>query len=252
MQDGEIAPYPSFRPAGDTGLLVELGEGIDAVVNAAIMALDARIRAAAIPGLTETVPTFRSILVCYDPLATRGDAVEAAIAALLDAREDAPASARRYWHMPVCYDGQEFAPDLADIAAQTGLAAGEVIERHLARTYRIYMLGTFPGYGFMGDVDPALALPRRRNPRTKVPAGSVGITGQLTGIYPMDLPGGWNLIGRCPARLFNPATEPPTLLSPGDRVSFERIDRATFDRLLTAARAGEWSPKAEIPAAKRP
>ena len=241
------AGFPRFRPAGDTALMVELGEGIDRAVNGAVMRLNAQIEAAAIPGVQETVPTFRSILVCYDPLATRGDAVEAALAALLENPPETRLRETRAWSLPVCYEGEDFAPDLTDVAERTGLDSAQVIERHLAGTYRVYMLGTFPGYGFMGDVDPALSLPRRRNPRTAVPAGSVGITGQLTGIYPVTSPGGWNLIGRCPARLFDPDAERPTLLGPGDAVSFARIDRAEFERLEVEARSGRWTPEPVAP-----
>lgn len=241
--DGDRARFPRFRPAGDTAFLVELGEGIDRAVNAAVMQLNQSIAQARIPGITETVPTFRSVLVCYDPLAVSGDEAEALVAALWDPSAAGEAAPGRRWRLPVCYEGDDFAPDMADVASRTGLAEAQVIERHLARAYRVYMLGTFPGYAFMGDVDPALALPRRQNPRTAVPSGSVGITGQLTGIYPVTSPGGWNLIGRCPARLFSIEAQPPALLGPGDEVSFERIDRAAFERIEPAAKSGEWLPE---------
>ncbi len=234
--------YPRFCPAGDTAVMVELGAGIDRSVNQAVMALNAQIIAADLPGVIETVPTFRSVLVSYDPLVTVGESVRSAVLELMNAPASETAGDKRQWHLPVCYDGDDFAPDLEDVASRTGLDREDVISRHLAADYHVYMLGTYPGYGFMGDVDPALSLPRRTNPRLRVPAGSVAITGQLTGIYPLDAPGGWNLIGRSPVRLFDERTDPPALLRPGDYVRLHRIDRTEFESTAQAVADGEWAP----------
>lgn len=237
--------YPRFRPAGDTAIIVELGAGIDRSVNQAIMALNAQIVAAGLHGVVETVPTFRSVLVSYDPLVTAGDTLRTAIEELLNAPASDSADSRRRWRMPVCYDGEDFAPDLDEVADRTGLDREDVISRHLSADYHVYMLGTYPGYGFMGDVDPALSLPRRTNPRLRVPAGSVAITGQLTGIYPLDAPGGWNLIGRSPVKLFDAQSNPPALLRPGDQVRLYRIERPEFEDIANAVFDGDWSPVCE-------
>lgn len=237
--------YPRFRPAGDTAIIVELGVGIDRSVNQAIMALNAQIVAAGLNGVVETVPTFRSVLVSYDPIETAGDTLRSAIEELLNAPASDSADSRRRWQMPVCYDGEDFAPDLDEVADRTGLDRDDVISRHLSADYHVYMLGTYPGYGFMGDVDPALSLPRRTNPRLRVPAGSVAITGQLTGIYPLDAPGGWNLIGRSPVKLFDAQANPPALLRPGDQVRLYRIERSEFEDIANAVFDGDWSPACE-------
>lgn len=237
--------YPRFCPAGDTAVIVELGAEIDRTVNNAVMALNARILQAGLEGLVETVPTFRSVLISYDPLVTSGEAIRTAVQSIIEKPGTNTEQETRRWRLPVCYDGEDFAPDLTDVADRTGLSADEVIARHLAGDYRVYMLGTYPGYGFMGDVDPALSLPRRTNPRLRVPAGSVAITGKLTGIYPLEAPGGWNLIGRSPVRLFDAAWPTPALLRPGDQVQLERVSTERFVSIAEGVASGTWQPECE-------
>ena len=146
---------------------------------------------------------------------------------------DAAASAGRSIDIPVCYGG-EFGPDLDDVATACGLSAEQVIERHMQSAHRVYMLGFAPGFPFIGGLDPALKMPRRASPRTRIPPGSVGIARDQSCVYPLETPGGWNLIGRTPVRLFDPAANPPCLLAPGDRVRFVRIDEPTYQTLLEA------------------
>lgn len=235
----EAATPPRLRTAGDAALVIELGEAIDRTVNARVMALSTLLRAEGPPGLIEVVPTFRSVLLTYDPLRLRHRDLVAALTSLFAGDWAEHAVDSRLWRIPVCYDG-ELAPDLEDVGERTGLGAEGVVERHLAGTYFAYCLGAFPGLAYLGDTDPALTLPRRQNPRTKVPRGAVAITGQLTTVYPLETPGGWHLIGQAPVVLFEADRTPPAVLAPGDRVRFERIDRDRYNRLLSDALAGRW------------
>ena len=236
-----------FLSAGDRALVVEFGERIDRALSDDVLQLDARLRSRPLPGVVETVPTFRSLMVHYDPLVTTRDALERAIANLLD-REVRPRSAGTLWRVPVCYDG-EFAPDLAEVARLTGLSPGEVVALHSGTLYHVYMLGFLPGFPYMGDLPARLALPRRADPRIRVPAGSIAIATNLTAIYPFESPGGWHLIGATPIRLFDPARAQPALLAPGDAVQMRadgcggvRVDQAGGPRrhLPDRERANRW------------
>lgn len=228
--------------AGDAAFTIEFGDAVDARLVAAVNALDdavARCRAAGgLHGVIETMPTFRSLTVFYDPLATARDALEAELRPLLAALEHAAAPAGRRWRLPACYEG-DAAPDLAETARATGLSAADVVALHSGTEYRVYMLGFLPGFPFMGDVPPPLRLPRRAEPRVRVPAGSVAIATGLTAIYPWESPGGWHLLARCPLPLFDARRESPSLLAPGDRVRFAPVARAEYDRLAHAAAGGE-------------
>ncbi len=203
------------------------------------MQADAALRRAALPGVRETVPGLRSILVLYDPLLTSGHAVEAGITAILATTRDPEAATGRRWTVPVCYGG-EHGPDLSDVAALTGLSEERIVARHAARELRVLLIGTFPGMGFLGLGDPALVVPRRPEPRTAIPPSSVAIAGRLTIIYPLSTPGGWNLIGRAPRyRFLDPGRQPPALLSVGDTVRFQPVDPAALARLDAAVQAGD-------------
>ena len=215
-----------FLSVGDRALAVEFGDTIDRRLSRQVLRLDRAVRAAPPPGVVETVPTFRSLMVHYDPLATSRADLEQAITALVDGGEAADADAR-LWHIPVCYAG-EFAPDLDEVARLAGLAADDVVALHSGRHYHVYMLGFLPGFPYMGDLPPQLALPRRADPRVRVAAGSVAIATALTAIYPYESPGGWHLIGATPIRLFDAARTPPALLAAGDMVLFEPIDPDMF------------------------
>lgn len=215
-------------PVGDCGLLAVCGDKINDRVGNRVTALDATVRAARLPGVVETVPAFASLLVRYDPLLTDYDTLAAAVG---------PLAARTRVHrrlggqvvtIPVCYGG-DYGPDLAFVAQHAGLTEGEVIRRHTAPRYRIYMLGFLPGFPYLGGLDPALFTPRLQNPRTAIPAGSVGIGGQQTGVYPVASPGGWQLIGRTPLRLFAP--DRPLPYAAGDRIRFVPITAARFAEL---------------------
>src|SRR5215813_11089863 len=221
-----------FLPAGDRALVVEFGDHIDRALSAEVLRLEASLRSNGLAGVVETVPTFRSLTVHYDPLITTGTDLEHAIASLLD-REPGSRSTGTLWRVPVCYDG-EFAPDLAEVARLTGLSPDEVVALHSGTRYHVYMLGFLPGFPYMGDLPPELALPRRADPRLRVPAGSISIATTLTAIYPYESPGGWHLIGATPIRLFDIERPNPALLAPGDAVIFEPIDRARYEEVRKA------------------
>lgn len=220
---------PRIVPVGDTAILVELGETIDPGINAAVLALDRRIRAMAIDGVVDLVPTYRSLLVHYDPDRVDGRALLARLAAIeVDPGEPAPAG--RLWTVPVTYGG-EFGIDLEAVARRHGLSVDDVVRLHTAPTYRVYMVGFVPGFTYLGGLDPRLHTPRLEDPRPRTPAGSVSIGGIQAGIASVEIPSGWHLLGRTPVRTFDPERTPPLLLEPGDRVRFVPIDRATFAEL---------------------
>jgi len=208
-----------IREAGDSAVVADLEAVIDPAVNARVVGIAAFLRAQAIPGVRDIVSTFHSVAVYFDPLAADVSAVDAALRAA--AAQAPPAAAGRTIEVPVTYGGED-GPDLEAVAAVAGCSAAEVAERHLSRTYRVYMLGFLPGYPYMAAVEDRIAAPRRDTPRVRVPAGSVGIAGRQTGIYPRESPGGWQIIGRTPLTLFDAGATPPALCAPGDEVRFVR------------------------------
>lgn len=239
-----VTTEPRILPGGDAALVVEFGDAVDPALNTQVLALDARVATAAIPGVLETVPSFRSLLVLFDPLVTDGESVASALRTVLSESGAASTAPARRWRLPCCYDG-DLAPDLDAVAEATGLAPAGVIERHAETEFRVYMVGFLPGAPYLGDLPPELALPRLSEPRIRVPAGSVAIAMGLSVVYPVESPGGWRLIGRTPAPLFAIDDDPPALLAPGDRLRFDPVSRAEYDQLLAAATAGDWRPEAE-------
>lgn len=237
---------PRLLDAGDAAFTVEFGDRVDPALLAAVQALDAAIAreqaAGRLPGLIETMPTFRSLTVFFDPLLTGRAALIDALQPLLDAADQPTPVEGRRWRLPVCYEG-EAAPDLAATAAAIGASADEVVALHSGTEFRVYMLGFLPGFPFMGDLPEVLRLPRRPEPRVRVPAGSVAIAGGLSAIYPWESPGGWHLLGRCPAPLFDATREAPSLLAVGDRVRFEPVSMAAYRELAAAVNAGEIDPR---------
>jgi len=218
--------------------LLRFGATIDVEVNARVHAAAARLQAN-LAGV-ECVPAYASLLLRFDPMAwldeegrfsgrRLGEAIDTAVH-----QSGALAPALREVVIPVCYGG-EMGEDLPDVAAQAQLSAEEVVARHIGVPYRVAMLGFAPGFPYLLGLDPALAMPRRSSPRTRVPAGSVAIGGQQTGIYPQALPGGWQLIGRTPLRLFDVTADSPSLLQPGDGVRFRAIDEGEYRRLAADA-----------------
>ena len=206
-----------IREAGDSALIADLGDVIDASINWRAINLAAQVRAARLTGVRDVVPTFRSVAVFFDPLRTD----EEALRVLLQTppRDDAASPDGATVQIPVEYGG-DAGPDLDAVAAAAGLAPAEVVSRHAAREYRVFMVGFLPGFAYLGEVDPSIAAPRHASPRLRVPAGSVGIAGQQTGVYPQASPGGWQILGRTTTRPFDSGRIPASLLRPGDRVRF--------------------------------
>lgn len=216
---------------GEFALLLRLGERIDSAINDRVHALASALRHAPLDGIDEVLPAYASVLVHHrltiaEPVNTLTEQIDALARSL---PEDSPVPAGKLHRIPVCY-GDDFGADLAALAHACGLSTEDVIKRHTAPEYRVAMTGFAPGFPYLIGMDPRLAVPRRDSPRTHVPAGSVGIAGAQTGIYPDTLPGGWQLIGRTPVTLFDPDdSEHPCLLEPGDRLRFEIIDAHQFD-----------------------
>ncbi len=214
-----MAVYPRILVVGEGSFSVELGDTLDAALNARVHALDALLRAAAPAGLVETVPTYRSLLVMYDPTQD-GAALEATINALLARLDEAARLPQgRLIEVPVCYEG-EAGPDLEDVARHCGMTPEEVIRRHSGVTYQVAMRGLAPGFTYLLGLPSELATPRLSTPRTRVAAGSVGIAGAQTGLYALPTPGGWRIIGRTVLRLFDVQRDEPFLIHAGDRVRF--------------------------------
>lgn len=226
-----------FLPSGDSAVVVEFGDRIERSVSDQVLGLAARVRSAGVGGVVEVVPTFRSLMVHYDPLRTNSAEVVGAIKVLL-AGETMLDRPRRLWRVPVCYK-DEFGPDLASVAEQTSLGVDDVVSLHAGIRYHVYMIGFVPGYPYMGDLPEALVLPRRSDPRIRVPPGSVAIATTMTAIYPLESPGGWHLIGTTPIRIFDAHATPPALFAPGDAVEFEPIDADTFARIRIAVERRE-------------
>jgi inhibitor of KinA len=223
-----------IEPLGDSALIVRVvdhfGRNPEASLNAVLAALRS-LEAAAIPGVTELAPSYSTVAVFFDPARIEPfEHLKTTIGSILNASsvEDASRIEAPLHEIPVCYD-REFALDMDDVARVAGLAEAEVIQRHSNAAYRVNCVGFIAGFPFMSGLPSELATPRRAAPRKEVPAGSVAIGGTQTGIYPRNSPGGWNVIGRTPLRLFDVQRDPPTILQAGDRVRFRRISRKEYD-----------------------
>ena len=226
-------------PCGDAALAVMLGDTISERTGERVGALADALSAGNVTGITELIPAFCSLTVCYDSAAVSYPKLCRRIEKAMSRADGTTVSARRVHRIPVCYGG-EFGPDLADVASLAGLSAEEVIRRHSAPDYRIYMLGFLPGFPYLGGLDESIAAPRLDSPRERIPRGSVGIGASQTGIYPMESPGGWRLIGRTPILPYDPARTPPVLYAAGDSIRFVPIDRARYDELAAAVAAGTY------------
>jgi 5-oxoprolinase (ATP-hydrolysing) subunit B len=207
-----------IRPASDRSLLISFGDRISPELHAGVLRLVCAF--AQLPhGILNLHPAYASVLIDFDPRRRTHGEIERMVRARWEAAQAVPLAEPRSLEIPVRYGG-EFGPDLEDVARHTGLTASEVIRRHSNAGYLVYFLGFSPGFPYLGGLPPELATPRLAAPRKKVPAGSVAIGSQQTGIYPMDTPGGWRIIGRTTVRLFDAAANPPALLRAGDRIRF--------------------------------
>jgi inhibitor of KinA len=232
-----------IEPLGDSALIVRVVDDFeknpDGALNAVLTALR-HLEGSKIPGVIEMAPAYTTIGVFYDPMRVEPgaagqssfDVLEAKIRDVLSVSSFGKESAieTAVVEIPVCY-GEEFGPDLVDVARLAGLPEADIVRLHASANYRVACVGFIAGFSFLSGLPPQLATPRRASPRQEVPAGSVGIGGAQTGVYPKKSPGGWNLIGRTPLRLFDVTTDPPTRLRSGDRVRFREISREEFGAL---------------------
>ena len=232
----DAAASPRVLPCGDTALAVEFGGEIDPATNARVLALDARV-SRGVPGVIETVPTYRSLLVHYDPVATDFDALGAALTALSADLPETPAEggSGAFRSSMAARSGSTSTTSPRDTAS----TPADLIARHAAPVYRVYMIGFMPGFAYLGGLDPSIATPRRETPRAKTPAGTISIGGVQAAVASIEAPSGWRLLGRTPVRTFMLGRDPPFILGPGDRVTFDPTPAAHWDALDRAAAAGD-------------
>lgn len=228
-----------IRTAGDSSLLIEFGKSIDPDINARIAATVRLMQEQQIEGVVDVIPAFCSLLINYDPRVISYDEIKTRMEKILSVEIAAGARKKKVYEIPVCYGG-ELGPDLPTIAEHAGLSEQEVIDIHSAADYLIYMLGFLPGFTYLGGLDERIHTPRLANPRIRIPAGSVGIGGSQTGIYPMDSPGGWQLMGMTPVKTYDPGREAPILVEAGDYIRFVPVDRAEYDRIKEEVEQGTY------------
>ena len=229
--------------AGEQGLVVEFGDSVNEAVNIRVHQATRLIRQNLSAYIIEVVPTYRSLMVYFNPLhISRGDISQRISTLIMDSdANNLQSSDAKIVRIPVCYGG-EFGPDLAFVAQHTDLSADEVIEIHSATPYLVYMLGFTPGFPYLGGMSERIATPRLEQPRTVIPAGSVGIAGGQTGFYPVESPGGWRLIGRTPIKAFYPQSAQPFLFDAGNYLQFSAISPLEYDEIQHLVNAGEYVP----------
>jgi len=228
---------PRFLDAGEAALVVEFGDEVDAAVNDQVLALDAALSVSRHPGISECVPTYRSLMIHYDPLALDRESLITIVRNAASAAPERHAAANS-WTLPCCYDAVH-GEDLDEVAVALGLTRDEVVTLHTNATFRVYMYGFAPGYAYLGGLPEALILSRRPAPRPPHPPGAVLIGGGLCGVATFSMPTGWYVLGCTPERLYAQARANQFLISPGDNLRFEPIDTATFQSLAQRTAQGE-------------
>lgn len=222
--------YPRFLPVGDAALTVEFGDSISPDLNAKVVALDIALAASNMDGIIETAPSYRSLLICYDPVVLSCRQLVAELRRLLERGTRIRQGSAVAWSVPVVYD-PPYAEDLPEVAQRLALSEDEVIRIHSGATYQVYMVGFAPGLPYLGPLPDRLHISRREAPRPSVPAGAVMIGGIQANIVPMPVPSAWYVLGRTPLRLFDPSRHDPFLFRAGDHLRFRRIDAAEFEHL---------------------
>jgi KipI family sensor histidine kinase inhibitor len=234
------SPQPRYLLAGESALVVEFGDAIDPGINRRVRAWFLAIEAARVPGVRDLVPTYRSLLVSYDPRMTTFDALKKRLADVEGGLATAQLPPPRVVEIPTAYGGA-FGPDLGFVAGHNHLSEAEVVAIHTGSDYLVYMMGFSPGFTYLGGMSERIAAPRLKTPRTAIPAGSVGIAQQQTGIYPVESPGGWQLIGRTPVSLFDPSRVPPVVVEAGDYIRFVPVSLEEYASIERDIAAGTWS-----------
>ena len=235
---------PLFLTAGDRALVVEFGNSISPEINARVHNLTVAIERSEADGVVEIVPTYRSLMVHYDPARVTASGLEDHIRELGESLDEQVAGAARVVRIPTLYGG-EHGPDLEFVAQNAGMAVDEAVAAHSGTDYLVYMIGFSPGFPYLGGLSDRLVTPRLGTPRPVIPAGSVGIAESQTGVYPVASPGGWRLIGRTPLKMFDATREPPALLSAGDFVRFAPIDTEDeFQSIQSSAEEGRYEIEA--------
>lgn len=228
----------SIGPLGDRSIIIEWEQQIDPAVHQRVMRAYHSLQRLQLPYILDLIPAYASLTVVYDAGSMRrqhplpaAEQIRTIVTKALDQEAEEVNATSRLLEIPVCYH-PSLGLDIEALTAQKNLTGSQLIDLHTSQTYIIYMLGFLPGFPYMGKVRDELAAPRLKQPRLKVPVGSVGIAGAQTGIYPMESPGGWNIIGRTPLRLFDPAKEEPCYCRPGDQVRFVEIGLEEFNRQM--------------------
>ncbi len=233
---------PRFLAGGDKAFFIEFGDAITPELSRRVRCLLLAIQNVRIPGVIETVPAYRSLLIHYNPLKISPTELRDRLETLEQSAEDNEFPRSMVTEVPTVY-GNEYGPDLEFVAKHNGLSPEEVVRIHTGNVYPIYMMGFIPGFAYLGGMSSKIATPRLGTPRSRIPGGSVGIAGSQTGIYPAESPGGWQLIGRTPIELFQSHREPPTLLQTGNHVIFVRITPQEFNRIKEEVEQGIYKVK---------
>ncbi|WP_067726096.1 5-oxoprolinase subunit PxpB [Oceanobacillus damuensis] len=224
---------------GDAGLRVDFGNTISEEINEKIRSFCMYLEKEQIPGVIEWIPTYTAVSIVYDPYLILFDELKKRIKLMEDQLSNLDLPAAEVVHIPVLYGGEK-GPDLLRVAQRNGLSEEEVISVHTGTDYLIYMMGFIPGFPYLGGMSKKIAAPRLSNPREAIPAGSVGIAGEQTGIYPLDSPGGWQIIGQTPVTIYDPNREQPILLRAGNYIRFVPITSEEFDRIEAEVKAGSY------------
>lgn len=241
-----MAEKPTFLPAGDRAVVVELGDAIKPEINALVRNLMLAIENRRVPGVVDMVPTYRSLLVQYEPLKISYEHLTATVEEVARGLDHIKVESPKVVLIPMLYGG-EYGPDLEFVAKHNELTPDEVVKLHSGTDYLVYMMGFAPGFPYLGGLSKKLVTPRLQTPRVRIPAGSVGIAEAQTGVYPVASPGGWRLIGRTPLQLFDPSRNPPALVRAGDYIRFvPLVSEQEYLELAQKVQKGEYTVVTEV------